>query len=137
MDKQEKEKLYGEVFPGWWDILDKYVPQILAIAPDAELYIKEKFGLLRLNARSKTVDCKEFTEIKNAAELASSTVCEWCGQPGKHRTDRMWYQTLCDRCADARGDNGLKDIITEATEKRWLEKEELCAHTDMNVETNK
>lgn len=123
MDKKARHTLYsGSVLPGWWNILDKYVPQILAIAPDAELYIKEKFGLLRLDARSETINWTEFTEIENAAEIASSTVCECCGAPGKRRTERSWIQTLCDRC-NSITDNDKKRTIIEETEKQWLEKE--------------
>ena len=122
MDKKEKERLYSNVHPGWWDILDKYVQQILTIAPDAEIYIKEKFGLLRLVARSETIDWKKFMEIETAARLASSTVCEWCGQPGKLRTDSYWLQTLCDRCAHSREDRKLMNSIIEAAKNNWENK---------------
>ena len=122
MNKQERHELYvGSVYPGWWSILDKYIPQILAIAPDAELYIKEKFGVLRLEARSETINWTEFTEIENAAELESTTVCEFCGAPGKLRTENRWLQTLCDRCNIA--DKDQKHNILEETEKQWLAKD--------------
>lgn len=123
MNKKERYNLYaGRVHPGWWGILDKYVPQILAIDPKAELYIKEKFGVLRLEARSETINWTEFDEISNAAEVESSTVCEFCGAPGTRRTERRWLQTTCDRC-NSLSDNASKYKIIEETEKQWLEHE--------------
>lgn len=123
MDKQERYDLYSvTVCPGWWDILDKYIPQILAIAPDAELYIKEKYGLLRLNARSKTVSWKEFGTFEREAKFDSAMVCEICGAPGRLRENNGWRETLCDRCNDA--DQDTKEKIIKKTAERWLANEE-------------
>lgn len=123
MDKAARMDLYkGSVYPGWWDILDKYVPELLAIDPDCDFYIKEKFGYLRLSVRSPLLDRDRQIAIENAAELASSTVCEYCGRPGTHRSNRRWMQTLCDRCAKANSKT-LRKVIEEA-EQRWLEKQE-------------
>lgn len=118
MNKQERYELYEyNVYPGWWCILDKYIPQILKMAPDAELYVKEKFGLLRLDARSKTINWPAFIEIKHAVEMESSTVCECCGAPGSIRTNNGWQETLCDRCNSA--DKDTKNQIIEETKKQW------------------
>ena len=125
MNKNERHELYiRSVYPGWWRILDRYIPKILEADPDVYLYIKEKYGYLRIEMASSKIDLQQMIDWENAAEVESSTVCEWCGQPGRIRTDLMWYQTLCDRCADVRGDNGLKRIIIEAEELRWLEEAE-------------
>lgn len=122
MNKNERYNLYrNSVYPGWWGILDKYIPQILAMAPDAELYIKEKYGLLRIDVSSETVNWSTFLEMKYEAEEASATVCEVCGAPGKLRTERDWLQTLCDRCNNA--DEETKRNIIEEAEKQWLAKE--------------
>ena len=122
MDKMKRYELYkGSVHPGWWDILDRFVPKILEADPDTYLYIKEKFGVLRIEMSSSVIDLQQQIAWENEAEVASSTVCEWCGSPGKHRTDEMWHLTLCNRCNGVRGDNGLRDIIIEGTEQRWLE----------------
>ena len=122
MNKKERYDLYEySIGPGWWSILDKYIPQILALAPDAELYIKEKFGALRLNVESKTINWRAFQEIKHAAELESETVCEVCGAPGKLRENNGWYETLCDRCNSV--DRDTKNKLIEETEKQWWEKE--------------
>lgn len=123
MDKTARMNLYkGSVHPGWWDILDRYVPELLVIDPNCDFYIKEKFGYLRLGVRSHALDMVRAIEIENAAELESSTVCEFCGKPGVLRTDRRWLQTLCDRCATADKET-LRKVIEEA-EQRWLAKED-------------
>lgn len=98
MQKQLKDA-HESVRPGWWSILDIYIPQILAIDPDAQIEVKEKFGTLRIWVGSETVDdCSVFDPFIQAAEEASKTVCEICGSPGRIRKKR-WVQTLCDECA--------------------------------------
>lgn len=87
------------VYPGWWPILEKYVPQILDIDPDSEIWVKEKYGALRVHAVSETHNWTDFTEIELAAEAESKSVCEICGEPGELRSKQRWVQTLCDRCA--------------------------------------
>lgn len=85
---------------GWWPILDKYVPLILAIDPEAQIEVKEKFGMLRIWVGSETLeDCSVFDPFIEEAEEASKTVCEICGAPGRLRKGR-WIQTLCDDCAE-------------------------------------
>lgn len=119
MDKEARKELYkGKVYPGWWSILDKYVPELQASNPECDLYIKEKFGLLRLSVIGLLDDSQKATEIEMAAERASSTVCEFCGRPGVLRTDRSWRQTLCERCAKADYQTMMR-IIDEA-EQQWL-----------------
>ena len=124
LDRLERWNFYSEsVLPGWWPILDKYIPQILEIAPDAELYIKEKFGALRLDARSETINWRAFQEIRRAAEVESEMVCEVCGAPGKLRENNGWYETLCERCNTITDRDTKYKIITEA-ERRWIEQQE-------------
>lgn len=120
MDKKARHTLYvGSVHPGWWGILDTYIPQILAIDPNAEIEVKEKLGTLRIWVGSEIDDHSPFHKIEEAAYLASGTVCECCGAPGQRRTDRRWIETLCDRCNNA--SNVRKGQIIEETEKRWLQ----------------
>lgn len=119
MDKETRYALYkGAVGPGWWPILDKYIPQIQAIDPAAEIYIKEKLGTLRLAAFSKLKDQSKLTEIRIAAERESFTVCQCCGSPGKRRTDRKWIQTLCGKCNAVH--KSKLNQISDATEQSWL-----------------
>lgn len=122
MDKQNRYLLFkNSVYPGWWDILDEYVPQALSIASDAEFYIKEKYGVLRFRVRSNTKNWEAFLKLEQEAERASSTVCELCGAPGKLRTDRAWIKTLCDRCDAITVDNVKKQVVKE-TEEMWFSK---------------
>lgn len=123
MDKQARHKLYkASVGPGWWPILDRFVPQILEADPEARLYIKEKYGYLRIEMDSRKIDLQQQIAWENEAELASSTVCEFCGRPGKHRPNRDWLQTLCDRCH--RGNTATKRKAEAEAEKRWLDNAE-------------
>ena len=120
MDKKARHKLYkASVYPGWWPILDEYVPKILEADPEAEVYIKEKYGYLRIAISSKKIPLQQQIEWETAAEQASSAVCEFCGAPGKHRPNRAWMQTLCDRCH--RGNTATKQKATREAEQRWLE----------------
>jgi hypothetical protein len=98
MDKETRYHLYkGFVYPGWWPILDTYIPRILTIDPTAEIEAKEKYGTLRLWIGSELE--YDWTEIIEEAEEISKEVCEICSEPGKLRTDCRWLQTLCNRCA--------------------------------------
>ena len=123
MDKNARYKLYkASVYPGWWNILEKYVPLILALDPEAEFYIKEKYGVLRIGMYSKIIPIEKHVEIESAAELESSKICEVCGADGQHLTNRSYFQTLCPRCARL-GPEDVKEkhaILAEA-EQRWRE----------------
>ena len=129
MNKRERHKLYRlSVGPGWWPILDVYVPKILERDSEAELYIKEKYGLLQIEISSAKISVEEQIALENAAEHASSTVCEFCGQPGELRTQRSYLQTLCDSCNCCNvhtldGWNERWRVFSE-TERRWLEEGE-------------
>ncbi len=119
MDKQQRYDLYRiSCGPGWWPILDKYVPKILEADPDIYMYIKEKYGLLRIETSSKKIPWEQTIALEEAAEIESSTVCECCGRPGQVR-DLPWILTLCDDCLkkDMKG----REAVEEETEKRWLE----------------
>lgn len=58
------------------------------------LQVKEKLGGLRFYAHPYD---EGFQALVNAAERASTTTCEDCGEPGTHRTDG-WWRTSCDAC---------------------------------------
>lgn len=119
MNKEERYELYRfSVGPGWWGILDRYVPQLRALDPKCDLYIKEKYGMLRLYVTCETIDGKVREETRDAAELESVTVCECCGVPGRLREELVWIMTLCDRCLAA--DPKQRDRIEAEAEQRWL-----------------
>ena len=48
----------------------------------------------------------------NAAEAASATTCEWCGDPGESRSGG-WVLTLCDGCNEKK-DAGIRPWDNEA-----------------------
>ena len=123
MDKQQCYALYKNVVgSGWWPILDKYVPQIIEADPNAELYLKEKFGLLRIAMYSKRISSEQQIAWAMAAELESSIICECCGRPGKIRNERLWIMTLCDACH--KGTRVDRSAAEEQAEKHWLESSE-------------
>ena len=86
------------VGPGWWPILDKYLPWIAEVAPGCEIEVQEKYGSLQIYTFCEPKDRAKVIPLEDAACVASSEICEQCGAPGTLRTDRIWYQTLCDRC---------------------------------------
>lgn len=68
--------------------------------------VKEKLGWLRVYHNERVGDRSKAVErIIAGAELASSTVCEFCGATGAKRDDnRVWVKTLCPPCAQKRRD---------------------------------
>lgn len=120
MNKQVRYA-YSCVWQGWWKLLDKYIPAILEIDPECTFEPKEKFGEMRLQACC-TVDgdMKErIWKLERNAEDDSQTVCEFCGEPEKLRTDRSWIKTLCDKCA-ALDEDGMRAVFLE--HRRLLDK---------------
>lgn len=119
MNKKDRHSLYRySVGPGWWGILDKYVPPLVNKDPNCNLYIKEKYGVLRMYITSKLLNMDERERIEEAAECESEIVCEVCGAPGTLRSERAWMETLCDRCDVA--DRKLRDCIEAEAEQQWL-----------------
>lgn len=109
------------VGPGWWHHLNVCFTQLNELMAQHPNYvfrvvqIKEKFGGLRFyysvlrrgidenDDEEVMLEDDEQTEVFNqahgfieAAEVACSTTCETCGEPGKLRTGG-WLKTTCDR----------------------------------------
>ena len=82
--------------PGWWPILDEYLPEIAAFVSPDDIEVKEKYGFLRIQTYCDRETYAKVEDLIDAVELATSTTCEQCGAPGTLRTDR----TLCDVCAN-------------------------------------
>ena len=83
---------------GWYELLRETCDKLKDFPTVEFVQIKEKFGGLRIYARSASEDG---WYILNEAEDKSYSICEVCGAPGKVRTGG-WIKTLCDDC-DARG----------------------------------
>lgn len=58
--------------------------------------IKQKFGYLRVYHNCR---CDQVEGIVKMAEEMSGFVCEECGKPGTHQSDRRWWKTVCPDCA--------------------------------------
>ena len=87
--------------PGWYPILANLEQCLNALEPDYEVHqIKEKYGTLRFYWSGNHPDGDNLID---EAETRSAQTCELCGTPGRLRSNRGWYQTLCDACAESRG----------------------------------
>lgn len=104
--------VYGEPFlnhepfrcgDGWFSILDDLGKQLQALIeaePEEKrrryrvVQVKEKFGGLRVYL-DRYVEA--MSDAIDAAERASTTTCERCGDPGSICTVG-WVQTLCNPC---------------------------------------
>lgn len=67
-------------------------------AGGAIIQIKEKFGTLRVSLAGGSA---YLDGIITGLELASGSICEVCGMPGRLRgkdEGRSWILTLCDGC---------------------------------------
>ena len=81
---------FGE---GWDELVEQLTHQIIARDPNIRIdQVKEKFGTLRYYVDRAT---PEVRALIDAAETASESVCERCGEPGTLRR-RGWMATLCD-----------------------------------------
>ena len=86
-------------FYGWQQIVDELETAVEAIAPGTKVFIKEKFGLMRIytsGSEDLSVDDKvKINRLVSQAEAESEHTCEACGRPGKLRQG-AWWKTLCD-----------------------------------------
>ena len=105
-DKDNKIKTCYELFgiecgEGWSELYEPIIAKVHEFnegkTDEEKIYIhqiKEKFGGLRVYLSSYT---EELSKMVDAAEEASFHTCEFCGKPGKERSDG-WIYTLCDDC---------------------------------------
>lgn len=62
--------------------------------------VKEKYGGMRFD--TSAIPDKRIGELLRQAEDESFHVCEECSGPGQIRNNRLWIETLCDRCNEKR-----------------------------------
>jgi hypothetical protein len=83
---------------GWWPLLHETLQKIEKVLDENETFcidcIKEKFGCLRLYY---TGNNEQAILLVREAENKSSSVCEYCGKPGKMRSG-SWLKVRCDEC---------------------------------------
>jgi uncharacterized protein with HEPN domain len=86
---------------GWFEILWNLCVALEDIArtrladghgPLRVVQVKEKYGTLCFYVEGGSA---EIHDLIDAAETASESTCEACGQPGNTLCIRGWYQTLC------------------------------------------
>lgn len=90
------------VGPGWWPLLDTRLPEIKALAPEADIHVKEKYGLCRVLFFYLTEDKESLDKAHTIAreiEAASAQICEVCGGTGEVSDVGGWLTCLCSRCA--------------------------------------
>jgi hypothetical protein len=94
-DDQNRQWI-DELPPGWQGLFRQLLAELTAIDPNiAVTQAKQKFGRLRVYYRPYSPDA---SELVDAAEQQSRTMCEKCGQPAvlMMRPTGL-YQTLCER----------------------------------------
>ena len=92
-----------QYYKGWTEILQELDNELSFLCPKYEIVqIKEKFGKLRFYFDVPEGLPPQINEImwKLAAhaEMRSSHICMYCGDFGRHRTDKGWWSTLCEAC---------------------------------------
>ena len=88
------DEVSDEVGAGWHPLVAQLHVDLLALDPDYRVaQVKEKCGQLRVYLTSNfTV---EIDELIDAAEDASLSICDVCGQPGSPRIIGGWIYTRC------------------------------------------
>jgi hypothetical protein len=90
---------------GWFDLIYKLcqdIDTVLKTNPNMQeindfhfMEVKEKFGELRVYASG--IRDSRISELISEAELASGTICEHCGRPGKINSGG-WLSCMCNVC---------------------------------------
>jgi hypothetical protein len=99
-----------DVGDGWEPLIRRACEQLAALGiPSITLsQVKEKWGCLVIYTSHDGDD--RVYEITRAAEDASETVCEQCGQPGTLKMTG-WYRATCDTCEAKR--------LSDTESPRW------------------
>ena len=95
---------YG-IPPGWWNAFgEQLVKEIEAEVStwpkesqeEFQLYAKEKFGSLRIDANIET---ENLGKIFDHYDELSTKTCICCGRPAVWISRRGWVSPFCDECA--------------------------------------
>ncbi|OOQ59456.1 hypothetical protein [Mucilaginibacter pedocola] len=80
---------------GWHELIKSFLSEMIEAGwpVQTQIYGKEKFGKLRISFGNNLN--QPMLEIAHKYEAISETVCELCGDAGKHRVINFWEQTLC------------------------------------------
>src|SRR4029077_3168636 len=100
-------KCYIDVNDGWYDLLDGLCLQLERERLEAESkmkgpkatleinQIKEKFGMLRVYVNMSSSISNNVFDLIEQAEIASSSICEDCGAPGKIVNNKSYLRIAC------------------------------------------
>lgn len=93
------------VGPGWHPLLLRLHEELLALDPGYQVDdLKEKLGGARIRITAASAAAEMRARI-GAAEEQSTTICEFCGAPGRRRTRRDategWIKAVCEDCYSA------------------------------------
>ncbi|MFJ8608057.1 hypothetical protein ACIRH0_12760 [Streptomyces sp. NPDC093675] len=101
--QQLPDRLHA-VGPGWHPLLLRLHEELLALDPGYQVDdLKEKLGGARIRiATASAAACAEMRARVGAAEEHSTTICEFCGAPGRRRTrcdaTEGWIKAVCEDC---------------------------------------
>lgn len=91
---KDNTQIFREHGDGWETLLAPILAE--ADRVDATIaYSKEKYGRLRIEFDSGSVDTDKLEDLIDQAEKDSATVCELCGRPGVLMDKGHWLKTLC------------------------------------------
>ncbi|PJK19435.1 hypothetical protein CSX11_26375 [Mycobacterium goodii] len=93
-----------DIAPGWTRITEALRGDLERIDSGVIVdQVKAKFGLLRVYVTPSAPGLLEpLVALIDEAERESGRTCEECGQPGRTRSTRRWFYTLCDAHAAER-----------------------------------
>lgn len=96
---------WSDLPEGWKDLVDQLLTDLSKIPGWKTIYVsqvKEKFAGLRfyINIASGEAEwVKQVSDLIEAAESKSYTLCQTCGKPGKTITSKHWWETACEEHA--------------------------------------
>lgn len=126
---------------GWYPLIVQLDRDLAEIDRGYELrQCKEKFGGLRYyssaSASISDEDQERMHGLIRAAEKASETTCELCGNAGElHVSRHSWYRTLCSTCAAEDADkqyrpaNEQLDELTPGLPGQWMVTDGASTHS--------
>ena len=120
MNRFERYRLYEEnLYPGWWWLLDRYIPRVMKEDPGCLVTVCNSYGVLRVHLVSDMIPQKTLRSLIEIIAAASTETCEICGSRGKLCTHISPVQTLCRRCELL--DLEARFKIAAEIEQKWIE----------------
>lgn len=106
MFRNRPPKIWSDLAPGWYQVVDQLCARIEATLSPADLrkvqlaQLKEKFGTLRIHVDYRgSHTSPAWTAVRAlvvAAQEVADKTCQDCGAAGELRDASGYYLTLCD-----------------------------------------